>query len=156
MAHRGLPVSLKNPLHLDPHGPRWGWQSVSQSLDTTTPLAGSTWPTLTLYSGLLSSVLRVSLHLPTQMHLPLSSGRSSRVLVYIGSQPSGHDGTDAKRRRRRARCEAGLQLAGHETLVGHSMASTSAVVTIVAPEDFMRATEVLKEAMLPWTGAVAS
>ena len=37
-------------------------QSVSQSV-TTTLLAGSTWPTLTLHSGLLSSVRRESLHL---------------------------------------------------------------------------------------------
>ena len=58
-------------------------QSVGQSVSATL-LAGSTWPTLTLYSGLLSSVLRVSLHLPMQRYLLLSSGRWSyfRMVFY--------------------------------------------------------------------------
>ena len=47
------------------------WLTVSQSIITTL-LARSSRPTLTLYSGLLSSVLRVSLH------LLLSPGRSGR------------------------------------------------------------------------------
>ena len=49
-------------------------------LVTTTLLAGSTWPTLTLYPGLLSSVRRESLH------LILSSGRSSYFrMIFLGS-----------------------------------------------------------------------